>query len=154
MLTLFAPLPSVSNIKFEDEFVCWFANTRRNGFKNTRSLKDHLIKSVLLGVGVVGNTGICSWKRPRELYQLPKKSLAFKKRNFDEIYHINEALNCDSEKTVYFLECNEFVANCLLEAPRPNFVIELTPIKVTHQKFRNKAVSQRSIDANNFPQKI
>ena len=59
-----------------------------------------------------------------------KISSAFKKRTFVEIYHNDKALTCNSKNTVYFPECNESVANSLLEAPRATVVIELTAIKV------------------------
>ena len=130
LLTLFTHSSSVSNVEFKNASVCWFSNIDKNDLENTRSLKDHL-NSILPWVGVAGNFVIYSWKRPPcKFYQLKKKSSAFKKRTFVEIYHNDKALTWNSKNTVYFPECNESVANSLLEAPRPNVVTELTAIKV------------------------
>ena len=41
-----------------------FTDIPRIGFKNSKSLKDHLVRSVLPKIDVAGNSGACSGKRP------------------------------------------------------------------------------------------
>ena len=41
-----------------------FTDIPRIGFKNSKSLKDHLVRSVLPKIDVAGNSGPCSGKRP------------------------------------------------------------------------------------------
>ena len=66
-----------------------FTDIPRIGFKNGKSLKDHLVRSVLPKIDVAGNSGPCGGKRPPcELCKLMKKTSTFKKRNSDETYHI------------------------------------------------------------------
>ena len=85
-----------------------FTDIPRIGFKNGKSLKDHLVRSVLPKIDVAGNSGPCGGKRPpRELCKLMKKTSTFKKRNSDEIYHIRKPLNCNSKNTVYLTEYNQ-----------------------------------------------
>ena len=85
-----------------------FTDIPRIGFKNGKSLKDHLERSVLPKIDVAGNSGPCGEKRPPcELCKLMKKTSTFKKRNSDEIYHIHKPLNCNSKNTVYLTECNQ-----------------------------------------------
>ena len=58
-----------------------FTDIPRIGFKNGRSLKDHLIRSVLPKIDVSGNSGPCGGKRPPcdlcKLMKNPKAGLAF-----------------------------------------------------------------------------
>ena len=52
-----------------------FSDIPRTGFKNSKNLKDHLVRSVLSKVEVAGNSGPCSGKRPPcELCKLMKKN--------------------------------------------------------------------------------
>ena len=56
-----------------------FTDIPRIGFKNGKSLKDHLVRSVLPKVDVAGNSGPCGGKRPPcELCKLMKKLQLFK----------------------------------------------------------------------------
>ena len=85
-----------------------FTDIPRIFFKNGKSLKDHLVRSVLSKIDVAGNSGPCSGKRPPcELCKLMKKTSTFKKRNSDETYHIHQALNCNSKNTVYLISRNQ-----------------------------------------------
>ena len=70
-----------------------FTDIPRIGFKNVKSLKDHLVRSDLPKIDVASNSGPCGGKRPPcELCKLTKKSSTFKKRNSEEIYHIQNLL--------------------------------------------------------------
>ena len=52
-----------------------FTDTPRIGFKNGKSLKDHLVRPVLLKIDVPGNSSPCCEKRPPcELCKLMKKT--------------------------------------------------------------------------------
>ena len=63
-----------------------FTDIPRIGFKNGKSLKDHLVRSVLPKIDVAGNSGPCSGKRPPcELCKLMKKTSTFKKRNSNNL---------------------------------------------------------------------
>ena len=67
-----------------------YTDIQRIGFKNGKSLKDHLVRSVLPKIDVAGNSGPCSGKRsPCELSKLMKKTSIFKKQNSDETYNIH-----------------------------------------------------------------
>ena len=122
-----------------------FTDIPRIGFKNGKSLKDHLIRSVLLKIDVADNFGPCSGKRPPcELCKLMKKTSTFKKRNSDETYHIHQALNCNS-KIQYILKNVINVGNNALVVLKLSFVIGLTIIKVLPVNLRTK---------NKFPKKL
>ena len=55
-----------------------FSDIPRIGFKNSKNLKDHLVRSVLSKVEVAGNSGPCGGKRPPcELCKLMKKNFNF-----------------------------------------------------------------------------
>ena len=55
-----------------------FTDIPRIGFKNGKSLKDHLVRSVLPKIDVAGNSGPCGEKRPHsELCKLMKKTSTF-----------------------------------------------------------------------------
>ena len=57
-----------------------FTDIPRTGFKNDKSLKDHLVRSVLPKIDVAGNSGPCGGKRPPcESCKLMKKTSSFKK---------------------------------------------------------------------------
>ena len=57
-----------------------FTDIRRIGFKNDKTLKDHLVRSVLPKIDVADNSGPCTGKRlPCELCKLMKKTSTFKK---------------------------------------------------------------------------
>ena len=66
-----------------------FTDIPRIGFKNGKSLKDHLVRSVLPKMDVAGNSGSCGGKRPScELCKLMKNTITFEKRNSDKFFHI------------------------------------------------------------------
>ena len=115
-----------------------FTNIPRIGYKNGKSLKDHLVRSVLPKIDVAGNSGPCSGKRPPcELCKLMKKSSAFKKWNSDEAYHIHQALNCDSKNTWYLIECNQCWKQCT-GSSKTEFRYRANNYKSFHHKFKNK----------------
>ena len=110
----------------------------RIGFKNGKSLKDHLVRSVLPKKDVAGNSSPCGGKRPPcELCKLMKNTSTFKKQNSDEIYHIQKPLNCNSKITVYLIECNQ----CWKQytgSSKTKFHYRANNYKSTHRKFKNK----------------
>ena len=57
-----------------------FTDIPRIGFKNGKSLNDHVVRSVLTKIDVAGNFDPCGGKRPLcELCKLMKKTSTFKK---------------------------------------------------------------------------
>ena len=54
-----------------------FTDIPRIGLKNGKSLKDHLVRSVLPKIDVAGNSGPCGGKRPCELCKLMKRNVNF-----------------------------------------------------------------------------
>ena len=108
-------------------------------------MKDHLVRSVLPKIDVAGNTGPCSGKRPTcELCKLMKEISTFKKRNSDETYHIDQALNCSSKNTVCLIECNQFCKQ-YTGSSKTKFRYRANYYKSTHRKFKSK---------NKFPKKL
>ena len=58
-----------------EQYRKFFTDIPRIGFKSGKSLKDHLVRSVLPKIDVAGNSGPCSGKRPPcELCKLVKKT--------------------------------------------------------------------------------
>ena len=115
-----------------------FTDIPRIGFKNGKSLKDHLVRLVLPKIDVAGSSGPCGGKRlPCELCKLMKKTSSFKKRNSDETYHIHQVLNCNSQNTVYVIECNQ----CWKQytgSSKTTFCYRANNYKSTHRKSENK----------------
>ena len=124
-----------------------FTDIPRIGFKNGKSLKDHLVRSVLPKIDVAGNSGPCGGKRPPcELCKLMKKTSTFKKRNSDETYHIHQALNCNP-KIKYILQNVINVGKNALAVLKLSFVIGLI---ISEQK----TSSQRIFKTKRFPRTL
>ena len=115
-----------------------FTDIPRIGFKNGKSLKNHLVRSVLPKIDVAGNSVPCGGKRSLcELCKLMKKTLTFKKRNSDEIYHILKPLNCNSKNSVYLIECNQCWKQ-YTSSFKTKFRYRANNYKSTHHRFKNK----------------
>ena len=113
-----------------------FTDIPRIGFKNGKSLKDHLVRSVLPKIDVACNSGPYGRKRPPcELCKLMKKNLTFKKRNSEEIYRIHKPLNCNSKNKVHLIKCIQ----CWKQytgSSKTKFRHEAN--KIIYRKFENK----------------
>ena len=104
-------------------------------------MKDNLLRSVLPKIEVVDNSDPRSGKSPLFCNVSEwKKTSTFKKRKFDETYYITKQFYYNCKKAVSLIECNKhlYVANNILVAPKPNFVIELTTMNVCTENLRIK----------------
>ena len=87
-----------------------FTDIPRIGFKNGKSLKDYLVRSVLPKIDVAGNSGPCGRKRPPcELCKLMKKIQLLKSEIQTEFITFTNHLIAipNSKETVYLTEYNQ-----------------------------------------------
>ena len=76
------------------------------GFKNNKSLRDHLVRSQLPDIEETGMSKSGGGKRiPCHLCKNMKNTCAFKSKHFNEAYKINNDYNCNSKMAVYLIEC-------------------------------------------------
>ena len=76
------------------------------GFKNNKSLRDHLVRSQLPDIEETGKSEPCGGKRPPcHLCKNMKNTCTFKSKHFNEVYKINNDYNCNSKMAVYLIEC-------------------------------------------------
>ena len=74
------------------------------GFKNSKSLRDHLVRSRLSDTEETGMSKLCGGKRPPcHLCKNMKNKCTFKSKHFNELYKINNDYNCNSKMAVYFI---------------------------------------------------
>ena len=75
------------------------------GFKNNKSLRDHLVRSQLRDIEKTGKSEPCGGKRPPCLLcKNMKNTCTFKSKHFNEVYEINNDYNCNSKMAVYLIE--------------------------------------------------
>ena len=86
-----------------------FTNVSLIGFKNDRSLKDHLARAVLLKVNAKGRSKPCGGKkRSCEVFKSVNDTSHFKRRDTDETFNILKGpLNCNSNHVIYLFECKQ-----------------------------------------------
>ena len=127
-----------------------FTDIPRISFKNGKSLKDDLVRSVLTKIDLAGNSGPCVGKRPPcELCKLMKQTSTFKKQNSEQIYHIHKPINCNSKATVYLVECN----HCWKQycgSSKTNLCYWANNHRSTHHKFKNKNQVSEKVLKNIF----
>ena len=129
LLLIIAYYPTIKNIRKIFRRVAYFICTR---FKKGKSLKDHLVRSVLAKTDVADNSGLCGG----ESYT-SESSILMEKDNPEKSCQIHEPLNCNSKNTVYLTECN----SCWKQytgSPKTNFRYSINNHKSTHREFKNK----------------
>ena len=86
-----------------------FTNVPIIGFKNDRSLKDHLVQAVLAKVDAEGGSKPCGEKkRSCEVCKSVNDTSYFKRRDTDETFNIlKEPLGCNSNHVIYLFECKQ-----------------------------------------------
>ena len=108
------------------------------GFKNNKSLRDHLVRSQLPDIKETGKSEPCGGKRPPcDLCKNMKITCTFKSKHFNEVYKINNDYNCNSKMAVYLIECRvcgEQYTGCT----KTKFLSRANNYKSTHRKFINK----------------
>ena len=76
------------------------------GFKNNKSLKEHLVRATLPEINEAGSSKPCGGKRPIcQLCKHFKTTSSFQKPNSIETYKINQVFDCNSKNVVYLIEC-------------------------------------------------
>ena len=86
-----------------------FTNVPTIGFKNVRSLKDHLVRAVLPNIYAEGRSKPCGWeKRSCEVCKSVNDTSHFKRRDPDEPFNILKGpLDCNSNHVIYLFECKQ-----------------------------------------------
>ena len=86
-----------------------FTNVPIIGFKNDRSLKDHLVWAVLPKVDAEGRSKPCGRKkRSCEVCKSVNDTSHFKKRDTNETFNILKGpLDCNSYDVNYLFECKQ-----------------------------------------------
>ena len=75
------------------------------GFKNDRSLKDHLVRAVLPKVDAEGRSKPCGGKkRSCEVCKLVNDTSHFKRR---DTYILKGTLDCNFNHVIYLFECKQ-----------------------------------------------
>ena len=122
-----------------------FTNVPIIGFKNDRSLKDHLVRAVLPKVDAEGGSKPCGGKkRSCEVCKSVNDTSYFKRRDTDETFNILKGpLDCNSNHVIYLFECKQ----CQYRFPyvgstKTKFRYRINNYKSTHRKFRKKYVEK------------
>ena len=122
-----------------------FINVPTIGFKNDRSLKDHLVWAVLPNIHAEGRSKPCGGKkRSCEVCKSVNDTSHFKRRDADETFNILKGpLDCNSNHVIYLFECKQ----CQYRFPyagstKTKFRYRINNYKSTHRKFRKKYVEK------------
>ena len=90
----------------DDEDKKVFPDVPLIGFKITRNLKAHLVRSKLPDLDEVGWSKPYRGKRPPcHLCENMKDTCTFKSKHLNEVHKINKKYNCNSKIAVYLIEC-------------------------------------------------
>ena len=118
-----------------------FTNVPTIGFKNDRSLKDHLVRAVLPKIDAEGRSKPCGGKkRSCEVCKSVNDTSHFKRRDTDKTFNILKGpLDCNSNHVIYLFECKQ----CQYRFPyagstKTKFRHRINNYKSTHRKFRKK----------------
>ena len=86
-----------------------FTNVPTIGFKNDRSLKDHLVRTVLPNIDAEGRSKPCGGKnRSCEVCKSVNDNCHFKRRDTDETFNILKGpFDCNSNHVIYLFECKQ-----------------------------------------------
>ena len=122
-----------------------FTNVPTIGFKNDRSLKDHLVRAVLPNIDAEGRSKPCGGKkRSCEVCKSVNDTSYFKRRDTGETFDILKGpLDCNSNHVIYLFECKK----CQYRFPyvgstKTKFRYRINNYKSTHRKFRKKYVEK------------
>ena len=86
-----------------------FTNMPIIGFKNDRSLEDHLVRAVLPKADAEGRSKLCGGKkRSCEVCKSVNDTSHFKRRDTNETFKIlKRLLDCNSNHAIYLFECKQ-----------------------------------------------
>ena len=122
-----------------------FTNSPIIGFKNDRSLKDHLIWAVLPNVDAEGRSKLCGGKKHScEVCRSVNDISHFKRRDTDETFNIMKGpLDCNSNHVIYLFECKQCQYCFPYEgSTKTKLRYRINNYKSTHRKFRKKYVEK------------
>ena len=115
------------------------------GFKNDRSLKDHLVRAVLPKVDAEDRSKPCEGKKHYcEVSKSVNNTSNFKMRNTDETFNIPKGpLDCNSNHVIYLFESKQ----CQYRFPyvgstNTKLRYRINNYKSTHRKLRKKYVEK------------
>ena len=115
------------------------------GFKNDRSLKDHLAWAVLPMVEAEGRSKPCEGKkRSSEVCKSVNDTSYFKRRDTDEMFNVLKGpLDCNSNHVIYLFECKQ-CQYCFpyVASTKTKFRYRIDNHKSTDRKFRKKYVEK------------
>ena len=112
------------------------------GFKNAKSLKDHLVRAVLpqLDREREDLNHVRGANRSCEVCKSVKDTTKFKKAESQEMFDILKGpLDCNSKNVIYLFECKKFQFEFPYGASTvKKFRFRFNNYKSTHRKFRKK----------------
>ena len=84
------------------------------GFKNAKSLKDHLVRAVLSQLDIKGRSKPCEGaNRSREVCDSVKDTTKFKKQSQKKLLtFLKGSLDYNSNNMIYLLECKKCQIKC------------------------------------------
>ena len=116
------------------------------GFKNNKSLRDHLVRSQLPDIEETGKSEPRGRKRP----PCRKNTCTFKSKYFNEVYKINNDYNCNSKMAVYLIECR-VCGEQYTGSTKTKFRSRANNYKSTHRKFIiKKEVPKQALKQKRF----
>ena len=122
-----------------------FTNVPTIGFKNDRSLKNHLVRAVLPNIDAEGRSKPCGGKkRSCEVCKSVNDTSHFKRRDTGETFDILKGpLDCNSNHVIYLFECKKCQYRFpYVDSTKTKFRYRINNYKSTHRKFRKKYVEK------------
>ena len=111
------------------------------GFKNAKSLKDHLVRAVLYQLDIKGRSKPCEGaNRSREVCDSVKDTTKFKKQSQKKLLtFLKGSLDYNSNNMIYLLECKKCQFKCpYVGGTVTKFRYRFNIYNSTHRKFRKK----------------
>ena len=122
-----------------------FTNVPIIGFKNDRSLTDHLVRAVLTKVDAEGRSKPCGGKKSScEVCKSVNDTSHFKGRDTNETLNILRGpLDCNSNHVIYLFECKQ-CQYCFpyVGGTKNKVKYRTNNCKSTHRKFKKKYVEK------------
>ena len=121
----------------DKEYQKVFSNVPVVGFRNGKSLKDHLVRASLPILNQTLGSESCG-KRNCQGCQLIVNTDTFSPITTDETFKINKGpLNCNSKKVIYLSECKK-CKNPYVGKAQTKFHMRLNNYKSAHKSFKTK----------------
>ena len=114
-----------------------FSNVPIVGFRNGKSLKDHLVRASLPILNQTLDSESCG-KRNCQICQFIVDTDTFSSITTDEAFKINKrSLNCNSKKVIYLSEC-KICKTPYVSKAQTKFCMRLNNYKSLHKSFKTK----------------